>query len=262
MPGCRRPQLWPTTELALSSFAAPNLPKIILTMKNLAFPKIRAVLLRSPKMFLATLSCAGLMAGCATTAQPVRYQDLASAPKLNASAHNQSIPYDYSVPDAEWTEYTHFILDPVALYGGPDGQFGSASTEDKSELARYMQVRFDEMLRTRYLPASEAGLRTLRIHLTLTGLETNTPVLSTLSKVTPVGLLMNGAKSAIGTQARFSGSVSYAAEIYDSASGRLLRAYITEQYPLAVNVAASFGSLDAAKAGIRNGAEAMLEQIH
>ncbi len=50
-------------------------------------------------------------------------------------------------------------------------------------------------------------------------------------------------------------------ELYDSDANRPLRAYVTKQYPWAENIAASFGTLDAAKAGIHTGAEMLLEQL-
>ena len=48
-----------------------------------------------------------------------------------------------------------------------------------------------------------------------------------------------------------SGSVSYAVEIYDAATNRLLNAYEAKQYPTAMNVNASFGASGASKVGIR-----------
>lgn len=57
------------------------------------------------------------------------------------------------------------------------------------------------------------------------------------------------------------GSVIYATEIYDASDLRLLEAFITKQYPNSMNIGATFGSLDAAEAGINKGAEAMLEQF-
>jgi hypothetical protein len=50
--------------------------------------------------------------------------------------------------------------------------------------------------------------------------------------------------------------------VYDSASGRLLRAYVTKQYPNAMNLPAAFGSLSAARTGMDKGAEALVEQLH
>ncbi|KAF0223158.1 MAG: hypothetical protein FD176_2129 [Rhodospirillaceae bacterium] len=86
-------------------------------------------------------------------------------------------------------------------------------------------------------------------------------MVSTLTKVTPVTLVINVVQTVRDKPGPFSGTVSYAVELYDSTSNRPLRAYVTKQYPWAENIAASFGTLDASKAGIRNGAELLLAQL-
>ena len=93
------------------------------------------------------------------------------------------------------------------------------------------------------------------------GLEGSTPVISTVSKIVPVGLLLNTVQTARDKQAAFTGSVTFAVEVFDSSSGRLMRAYISKQYPWAMNVATSFGALDAAKSGIRKGADELAVQL-
>lgn len=57
------------------------------------------------------------------------------------------------------------------------------------------------------------------------------------------------------------GWVSYAVEIYQADNNRLLKAYITKQYPNAMNVSASIGSIGAAKAGIDKGADELLSEM-
>ena len=71
-----------------------------------------------------------------------------------------------------------------------------------------------------------------------------------------------GVQSVRGGQGAFSGSVSYAVEVYDSGNGRLLKAYVSKQYPNLMNLVAAFGSLGAAKTGIDKGADALVEQLH
>jgi len=101
----------------------------------------------------------------------------------------------------------------------------------------------------------------LRVRATLTGVETSTPVISTLTKIVPIGLVVNSVQSVRDKQAAFTGSVSYAVEVYDSTSGKLLRAYVAKQYPFAENVSASFGTLDASRSGIRSGADELVVQL-
>jgi len=213
-------------------------------------------------LLIAITLCLGGLAGCAGT-QPLSYQGLASAAQLapNPQDKDGHIPFLYAADGIDWQQYTSIILDPVTIYSGPDQQFGDTSDANKIELANYMQAQFSQSLKTKYAMVTVPGSNTLRIHLTLAGIETNTPVLATLSKVVPAGVLLNGAQTARGKEGSFAGSVSYAVEIYDSSSNRLLRAFVSKQYPWAENVADSFGTLDASKAGIRNGAAALLAQL-
>src|SRR5260221_13312938 len=101
----------------------------------------------------------------------------------------------------------------------------------------------------------------MRLHLTLRGIETSTPVISTVSHLAPMGLVVNTALQATGRNGTFFGSVSYAAELSDSESGALRYAYVTKQTPDALDITASIGYLDAAKTGIRIGAKHLVAEL-
>lgn len=206
---------------------------------------------------------ASVLTGCATRTEPVSYQGLASAGLLTANLNDEDgqEPFLYAANDVDWSRYDAVILDPITIYEGPDHQFGDLSQDDKADLAAYAQTSFAAALKTRYAVTDAPNPGALRVHVTLTGCETNMPVLSTLTKISPVGLVINTVQTARNKQGTGSGSISYAIEIYDSAADRLLRAYVSKQYPFAENIAASFGSLDAARAGIRNGSEDLIGQL-
>lgn len=125
--------------------------------------------------------------------------------------------------------------------------------------AHYAQGEFAQALATRYAPASVPGPTTLRIQVTLTGLETNKALLATFTKVDLLGSVVNTVRTVQGAQGSFDGSVSYAVEIYDSVSNRPLRAYVSKQYPVAENVGATFGALSAAKVGNSQGRRGFAE---
>ncbi|WP_036839894.1 DUF3313 domain-containing protein [Pleomorphomonas oryzae] len=218
-------------------------------------------MVRLSKISLALLLVTGGLAGCAS--QPVRYQGLASAAQLTANPKDKvgHVPFVYAASNTDWSQYSAFLLDPVLIYSGPDGQFGNVSDEDKRALASYIQEQFAGALKAKFAAATTPSANTLRIRVTLTGVEANVPILGTVSKVVPAGAVMNTVQTARDKQGLLSGSVSYAVEIYDSTSNRLLRAYISKQYPWAVNVFASFGPLDAARAGIRMGADDLVLQL-
>lgn len=208
-----------------------------------------------------TVTIAAALAGCAGT-RPVAYRDLASSTELRANTQDKSgrIPYSYSEP-TDWHPYTRMILEPVTVYRGTDAQFGKVSEEDRNEVAQYMQAQFAERLSERFQLVNASSPGTLRVRLTLTGVKTSTQFVSTFTHFDLAGGPYNAVQAARGKEGMMMGSVSYAVEIYDAPTNRLLEAYVEKQYPNAMNVKSTFGALSAAKTGIRKGAEALLTQF-
>jgi hypothetical protein len=209
----------------------------------------------APPVILISLA----LAGCASST-PVAYQQLSSASQLQAVKDDEA-PFQYRGTGADLMQYSRILIDPVTIYNGPDAQFGSVSQEDRKTIAEYMQQKFSDILRNRYEVVATSGADTMRLHLTLTGIETSTPVISTVSHLAPMGLVVNTALQATGRNGTFFGSVSYAAELSDSESGALRYAYVTKQTPDALDITASIGYLDAAKTGIRIGAKHLVAEL-
>lgn len=202
-----------------------------------------------------------VVSGC-TTATPTVYEGLASADRLQPNPEDKGgrVPYQYQ-GDVNWRQYDKIIVDPVTIYRGADNQFVKMEENDKLELANYMQVQFTEKLRTRFSVVGAPAPGTLRLHLTLTGAKTTTPVLGPFSRFDMAGGVYNGVQAVRGREGSMSGSVNYAVEIYDATSGRLLRAYVTKQYPNAMNAGATFSSLAASRVGVEKGADALLAEL-
>lgn len=197
-------------------------------------------------------------AGC--DAPPVAHQGLSSARELQPANDNEE-PLQYRSAGADLARYSQLLIDPVTIYAGADAQFGSVSEDDRKSIAQYMQQTFAETLGRRYQLAAAPDADALRLHLTLTGVETSTPVISTIAHLAPVGLVINTGLQATNRNGTFFGAVSYAAELSDAATGTLLYAYVTRQTPDALDVTASFGSLAAAREGVRIGAAHLLNQL-
>lgn len=209
----------------------------------------------------AVLIVAMALAGCAGT-QPARYADIDSSSQLKSNTGDDSdrIPFRYAAP-VDWKKYTHVIIDPVTVYQGSDNQFGDMDQEDRQALAKYMQDRFSESLRSRFTEASAPTPGAIRIKLTLTGAETTTQVVGTVTKFDLAGGPYNIVQSIRGKEGMLSGSVSYAVEIHDAASNQLLNAYVAKQYPNAMNIGATFGSLSAAEVGLDKGADELVDML-
>ncbi|MGF6962169.1 DUF3313 domain-containing protein [Paraburkholderia youngii] len=211
---------------------------------------------------LISVTAALSLAACAGV-QPVAYTAISSSSQLkqNRDGDSGKVPYKYTAP-VNWSRYTQVMLEPVAVYQGTDNQFGDVKNEDRTELANYMAETFAKKLAKRFDIAKQAGPNTLRIKLTLTGAEKTTAIVGQVMHFDIAGNLYNGVQAVRGGQGAFSGSVSYAVEIYDGNSGKLLKAYVSKQYPNAMNLAAAFGSLSAARTGLDKGADALVDQLH
>ncbi|WP_410014033.1 DUF3313 family protein [Sodalis sp. C49] len=201
------------------------------------------------------------LAGCAGT-PPAHYSGIDSSSQLRPNTDDQAyrIPYRYSEP-VDWKKYTSIIIDPVVIYQGADQQFGDMAQDDRKALATYMHNQFSEKLRPRFREAATPSPDTLRVKLTLTGAETTMPVIGTFTKFDLAGGPYNIVQSIRGKEGLLNGSVSYAVEIRDGATNRLLNAYIAKQYPNALNVGASIGALSAAEVGIDKGADELAEML-
>ena len=209
----------------------------------------------------ALVATSTITAGC-TTADPTVYSGLASASQLQPNTEDKAgrVPYRYQ-SNVDWRQYNKIIVDPVTVYNGPDNQFVKMAEKDKSFLANYMQDQFAEKLGTRFAIVNSPGPGTLRLHLTLTGAKDTTPFLGPFSHLDVGGSVINAAQAVRGREGTMAGSVNYAVEIYDAPSSRLLSAFVTKQYPNAMNVGATLSPLKGSKIGIDKGADALLAQF-
>lgn len=201
--------------------------------------------------------CVGIvMLATSCTTTPAHYQELASTAQLHANTGttDKRVAFNTSLDPKALKAYSSITLEQVRIYRGADHQFGNISENAKADLARHADRKFAEELRRQHLLGATAGGPALRMRVTITGAQTSVPVLSTATKVTPVGFAMNGLNMAVDREARFSGAVIYAVELFDARDGGLIYAFVTRQYPNALNIPASVLPLDAAKAGIDRGA--------
>lgn len=212
------------------------------------------------RLVLISSACFALVA--CSSADPVAYSGLSSSAYLQPNSHDDSgrIPYLYTTP-VQWSDYQNITIEPVQIYHGADQQFDGLSAQDKGDLMNYMQAQFTEQLQSRFPQPSQPDAKTLRLKLTLTGAATTTPVLGTLSRFDLAGGIYNGVQNARGREGTLTGSVLYSVEIYDGETNRLLYAAIEKQYPSPWSLGDSIGSLAAAKAGIKEGAMQLAEQL-
>ncbi|PLP96718.1 DUF3313 domain-containing protein [Cupriavidus pauculus] len=217
---------------------------------------------RDTRHLLAAAPIVIVMAGCASP-KPLPYSGIASSSAMtpNTRTDDARTPYAYVTP-VDWQKYKSMVVEPVAIYRGPDQQFGEMSNEDKAELARYMHSEFSTKLRTRFTLTGNSGAPdALRLKLTLTGAGTTSTVLGPFLHFDIAGNLYNGVQAVRGREGALTGYVMYSVEIFDAQSNKLLKSYVTKQYPNAMNIVAAFGSLTAAKTGIDKGADSLVADL-
>lgn len=204
--------------------------------------------------------CGSLAALGACAPQTLGRESLSSAPQLRA-VDDKSAPFQFKDASASFSSYSKILIDPVSQYSGADAQFGAVSPADRQAIADYMFEVFSQTLGKAHTLTSVPGPDTLRLHLTLTGVETSTPLISAVSRVVPAGLAVNAGLAAAGEKGTFLGSISYAVEMHDAKTGRLLYAYVTTRSANALDISSSFGPLDATRAGARIGADELLARL-
>lgn len=203
-----------------------------------------------------------VLAGCAET-PPVRYANIESSSQLTPNIDDKYIHISYRyAPSVDWSKYTNIIIDPVVIYQGGDHRFGDLLPEERKSLADYMYNKFSESLRPHFREVSTPIAGTIQLKLTLTGADTTTPFIGTITKLDPlIGGPYNIVQSIRGKEGLFNGSVDYVVELYDASNHSLLNAYVAKQYPNAMNIGASVGSLSAAEVGVDKGAEELADML-
>lgn len=200
--------------------------------------------------------------GCSSTS-PVKYAGIEATSRMlpNTADDSARIPFRYAAP-VDWSKYRSITIEPVEIYGGSDAQFNDLPQEDRRNLADYMQKKFAEVLAEKFTVNTSAGnAPALLLKLTLAGADTTPQFVGTITKFDLAGGPYNIVQSLRGGRGLMSGYVNYAVEVKDAANGELLLAYVAEQYPNAMNVGATFGSMSAAETGVDKGAEQLLERL-
>ncbi|MCB8880176.1 DUF3313 domain-containing protein [Acidisoma cellulosilytica] len=212
------------------------------------------------RLLPAVVGCL-VLAGCAGQ-QPAAYTGLSSSSYLKPNDQDGSgkMPFRYRTT-VDWSQYHNAVIETVAVYGGPDNQFGKMSDQDRQALARYTQTALTKALAKRFALINDPIPGTVRIKMTLTGAAGSAAVISSVAHLDIGGNLYNGIQAIRGKEGLMTGWVMYAVEISDASNGKLLEAYEEKQYPNAFNPLPTFGALAAAKTGIDKGSDALVVQM-
>ncbi len=182
----------------------------------------------------------------AETKNPTKQQapaELASAPELAQDKANKE-SWTYRKDGLDVSGYKSILIDPTAVYTGADAQFGKISSADQQKYAGIVTKAMTTELGKALPVVGQPGPGVLRLKFTLIGMTTTQGGLATVTRVLPVGLVLNTVKSAADKKGSFTGSLLYAVELSDADTGELLIAAVRRTAPDAMDIGSTLSTQD------------------
>jgi hypothetical protein len=102
-----------------------------------------------------------------------------------------------------FTKYRTLIVDPTAVYNGPDAQFdGGISAADRSKFAGIVTEQLRSELAKSFPQPASPQADTLRMKVTLLGAQQTKGGIATATRVTPMGFGLSAVKSVVRSLVR------------------------------------------------------------
>ncbi|MFL6858678.1 MAG: DUF3313 domain-containing protein [Allosphingosinicella sp.] len=196
-------------------------------------------------MIRARLLAPLLFCAVAVTASAQAPYGLVSSPRMK---HDQGDSWTYVKPGLNLARYRGVSVDTVGLYAGSDAEFGSATPDERRKYANLLGEAVRAALGKSVPIVARGAKGTLRLKLTLLGVKKTIGGVATATRVTPIGLATSALKSARGKKGTLSGSVLFAAELLDGATGEVQVAAIRRRAPDALDIPATLSTGDTVKA--------------
>jgi len=183
-----------------------------------------------------------------------------SSSKMTQDAPD-SESWTYAVSRERFAKYRTVMVDPTAVYQGPDAQFEGIDPADRARYADMVtQELRSELVKTFPAPAKPQA-DTLRLKVTVLGAQKTKGGLATATRVTPIGFALSGVKSALGKKGALTGSVLFAVELYDASTNELLLAAVRRRTPDPLDVPATLSTTDTVKSVAREFADSARKRL-
>ena len=183
---------------------------------------------------------------------------LSSASRMS---HDRGESWTYIKPGLDLAAFRNIMIEPVVVYSGPDSQFEDIDSADRR---RYAQI-IDEALRRELASARpivrRAAAGTARLRVTLIGMEKTMGGVATATRATPLGMASSVVRSVTGRGGRLTGSMLIALEMFDGGNGQLQAAIVRRREPDALDIPATLGTDETARAISRDFAKALRERF-
>jgi hypothetical protein len=211
---------------------------------------------------LRSAAVAGLLlvAGTAAYSQTKDHAP-AALPYAQRMTHDRGESWNYKRPSLDLRRYRNVIIDRTVVYRGPDAQFDGIDQGERGKFAEITTRALTEEIGKSLPIVTRPGPDTLRLKMTLLGVDKTTGGVATATRVTPMGFAMSAVKSLAGKQGTFTGSVLYAVELTDSRSGELQIAAVRRMSPDALDIPATISTSETVKAVAESSAKRIRERL-
>lgn len=219
-------------------------------------PKLQKILSRS------LCSAAILLSPTTVLAQATEHAPVAldSADEL-AQDKPKSESWTYAKPGLNTASYKQLMIEPTAVYDGPDAQFDGIDPKDRKKFAEIMTKELREELAKSISIVDKPAANTMRLQVTILGAEKTKGGLATATRLTTFGLVSSAFKSATDKPGTMTGSLLVAVELYDASNGELLLAAVRRRTPDALDIPATLSTSDTMKAIARDFAKTAGERL-
>ncbi|TMJ18793.1 MAG: DUF3313 domain-containing protein [Alphaproteobacteria bacterium] len=208
------------------------------------------------------LRIAALLLALPATVAFAQAEDHAPTALSSASrmSHDRGESWTYIRPGLDLGAFRNIMIEPVVVYSGPDSQFEDIDSADRRTYARII----DEALRRELAGARpivrRAAAGTARLRVTLIGMEKTMGGVATATRATPLGMASSVVRSVTGRGGRLTGSMLIALEMFDG-GGQLQAAIVRRREPDALDIPATLGTTETARAIARDFAKALRDRF-
>lgn len=176
---------------------------------------------------------------------------LSSAQQLAQDAAGKEA-WTYVNPGANFLKYRTVIIEPTTVYNGPDAQFENIDQADRIAYAEILTRALQSEIAPAFPAPATPRDDTLRVRTSIVGVQRTVGGIATATRATPMGLGLSAAKSLLGKQGTFTGSVLLAVEAYDAKTGDLVLAGIRRRTPDPLDIPATLSTMNTVKAVARD----------
>jgi hypothetical protein len=156
--------------------------------------------------------------------------------------------WTYFDPDADLSQYKKLMIGPAQVYSGPGADFADLPSAEVNKIAQMLPTEAKKALQKKYPIVTQPGPGVARLNFILVRVEKTVPYVSTVSRIFPIGAVVNLGKAAADQGGTLTGALTVVVEAFDSQTGQLLASAQRRVTPGVFDLSATMGTEETAQA--------------